>query len=525
MIKRQPGRSFVLVILLVLFAVQIGAQEKLDLQMVQRIRREGLENSQIADLLIYLCDVHAPRLPASPQYVKAGEWVVAKAKELGLANAQMEPYGTFGRSWELQKFYAAMTSPQYLPLIGYPKAWTPGTNGVVKGNPVLISVRTAAELEKYKGKLKGAIVMTQGPQDLPISFEPGASRLSDEDLRKLELAPEPAARSPYSARMAEMAAQQQLQQAVSKFLQAEGAAVVLEPSRGGKDGTVFVASGGSRMKGAAMPLPSVVLAIEHYNRIARILQKNIPVEIEVEVQARFTEDDLPGTNVIAEIPGVDKKLKSEVVMLGGHFDTWHSGTGATDDGAGCAVALEAVRILKAIGVQPRRTIRLALWDAEEQAFVGSRGYVTNHFYDRVKKEKKPEYDKLSAYFNLDNGSGKVRGIYAQGNSAAAPIFAAWLEPVRDLGAATVTLRNTGGTDHLPFDGVGLPGFQFIQDVLEYNTLTHHSNMDVYDHLSRGDLMQAATVMAWFVYNAAMREEMLPRKFFDPNAPGMQRIRN
>jgi carboxypeptidase Q len=525
MIKRRSGRSLVLVALLALFAVQIGAQEKLDLQTVQRIRREGLENSQIADLLIYLCDVHGPRLPASPQYVKAGEWVVAKAKELGLAKAQMEPYGIFGRSWELQKFYAAMTSPQYMPLIGYPKAWTSGTNGVVKGNPVLINVRTAAELDKYKGKLKGAIVMTQGPQDLPISFEPGASRLSDEDLRKLELAPEPAARSPYSARMAEMAAQQQLQQAVTKFLQAEGAAVVLEPSRGGKDGTVFVGGGGSRMKGAAMPLASVVLAIEHYNRIARILQKDIPVELEVEVQARFTEDDLPGTNVIAEIPGVDKKLKSEVVMLGGHFDTWHSGTGATDDGAGCAVALEAVRILKAIGIQPRRTIRMALWDAEEQGFVGSRGYVTNHFFDRVKKDKKPEYDKLSAYFNFDNGSGKIRGIYAQGNSAAAPIFEEWLKPVRDLGAATVTLRNTGGTDHLPFDAVGLPGFQFIQDDLEYDTLTHHSNMDVYDHLSRGDLMQAATVMAWFVYNAAMREEMMPRKYFDPNAPAPGRRGN
>ena len=518
MIKRQPVRSLVLVVLLVLLAVQIGAQEKLDLQTVQRIRKEGLENSQITDLLIYLCDVHGPRLPASPQYVKAGEWVVAKAKELGLANAQMEPYGTFGRSWELQKFYAAMTSPQYQPLIGYPKAWTPGTNGVLKGNAVLINVRAAADLDKYKGKLKGAIVLTQGPQDLPISFEPGASRLSDEDLRKLALAPEPAARGGVNPRMAEMVAQQQLQMAVTKFLQAEGAGVVIEPSRMGRNGTVFVGGGGSRMKGAAMPLPSVVLAIEHYNRIARILQKDIPVELEVEVQARFTEDDLPGTNVVAEIPGVDKKLKSEVVMLGGHFDTWHSGTGATDDGAGCAVAFEAVRILKAIGIQPRRTIRMALWDAEEQGFVGSRGYVTNHFFDRVKKEKKPEYDKLSAYFNFDNGSGKIRGIYAQGNSAAAPIFEDWLGPVRDLGASTVTLRNTGGTDHLPFDAVGLPGFQFIQDDLEYDTLTHHSNMDVFDHLSRGDLMQAATVMAWFVYNAAMREEMMPRKFFDPNAP-------
>jgi len=515
--KHLSGRSFAIVILLVLFAVQIGAQEKLDLQMVQRIRKEGLENSRITDLLIYLCDVHGPRLPASPQYIKAGEWVVAKAKELGLENAQMESYGTFGRSWELQKFYAAMTAPQYMPIIGYPKAWTPGTNGVLKGNAVLINVTKIADLDKYKGKLKDAIVLTQAAQDIPISFDPAASRYSEDDLKKLVLAPEPGARSPYAARMAEMMAQRQLQQEVTKFLQAEGAGVVLETSRG-KDGTVFVGSGGSRTKGAAMPLPTVVVAAEHYNRIARILQKDIPVAMEVEVQARFTDDDQPGYNVVAELSGVDKKLKAEVVMLGGHFDTWHAGTGATDDGAGCAVAFEAVRILKALGVQPRRTIRLAMWDAEEQGFVGSRGYVTNHFFDRGKKEKKPEYDKLAAYFNFDNGSGKIRDIYAQSNSAVAPIFEEWLKPVHDLGATTVTLRNTGGTDHLPFDAVGLPGFQFIQDDLEYDTLTHHSNMDVYDHLSRGDLMQAATVMAWFVYNAAMREEKLPRKYFDPNAP-------
>ncbi|MCX6572310.1 MAG: M20/M25/M40 family metallo-hydrolase [Candidatus Aminicenantes bacterium] len=523
--KQFSGRLFAIVILLVLFSVQIGAQEKLDLQMVQRIRKEGLENSKITDLLIYLCDVYGPRLPASPQYLKAGEWVVGKAKELGLENAQMETYGTFGRSWELQKFYAAMTAPQYMPLIAFPKAWTPGTNGVLKGNAVLLNVKKPADLDKYKGKLKDAIVLTQAAQDIPISFDPVASRLSDEDLKKLVLAAEPGARSPYTARMEEMMAQQQLQQAVTKFLQAEGAGVVLEPSRGGKDGTVFVASGGSRTKGAPMPLPTVVVALEHYNRIARILQKDIPVAMEVEVQARFTDDDQPGYNVVAELPGVDKKLKAEVVMLGGHFDTWHSGTGATDDSAGCAVAFEAVRILKALGVQPRRTIRLAMWDGEEQGFVGSRGYVTNHFFDRGKKEKKPDYDKLAAYFNFDNGSGKIRGIYAQGNSAVAPIFEEWLKPIHDLGATTVTLRNTGGTDHLSFDAVGLPGFQFIQDDLEYDTLTHHSNMDVYDHLSRGDLMQAATVMAWFVYNAAMREEKLPRKYFDPNAPAPTRSRN
>jgi hypothetical protein len=524
MMKHATVRSLAIALLVVLFSLGAFAQEKLDLRMLDRIRAEGLMNSQITDFLIYLCDVYAPRLPASPQYVEAGEWVVARSKEIGLANAVMEPYGTFGRSWELLKYYAAMTEPQYMPVIGYPKAWTPGTNGVLKGPAVLLDVKTAADLDKYKGKLKDAIVLAQGEQDLPIAFDPAATRLSEADLDKLVMAPEPGVRRAGNPQIQDMAARQQLQQAVGKFLKAEGAGVILEPGRG-KDGTVFVSSGGSRMKGAEMPVPAIAVATEQYNRIVRILKKNVPVTLEVEVQARFTADDQPGTNIVAEIPGADKKLKSEIVMLGGHFDTWHGGTGATDDGAGCAVAFEAMRILKALGVQPRRTIRMALWDAEEQGFVGSRGYVSNHFYDRAKKEKKAEYDALSAYFNFDNGSGKIRGIYAQSNSAVVPIFEEWLKPIRDLGAATVTLRNTGGTDHLPFDAAGLPGFQFIQDDLEYDTLTHHSTMDVYDHLSRPDLMQAATVMAWFVYNAAMRDEKLPRKYFDPAAPAPARRGN
>ena len=522
--KRLIIRWLSVVFLAALFSLQAFAQEKLDLQMLDRIRNEGLANSKITDFLIYICDVYGPRLPDSPQYVKAGEWVVGKAKDLGLVNAAMEPYGTFGRSWELLKYYAAMTEPQYMPIVGYPKAWTPGTNGVLKGPALLLAPKAIADLDAYKGKLKDAIVLLQGEQDLPISFEPMASRLSEADLLKLELAPEPGVRRPGAPPMQDMMARQQLQQAIGKLLKAEGVGVILEPGRG-KDGTVFVSSGGSRVKGAEMPAPAIAIATEQYNRIVRILQKDVPVTLEVEVQARFTADDLQGTNVVAELPGTDPKLKSEIVMLGGHFDTWHGGTGATDDGAGCAVAFEAMRILKTLGVQPRRTIRMAFWDAEEQGFVGSRGYVANHFYDRAKKEKKAEYDRLAAYFNFDNGSGKIRGIYAQNNSAVVPIFEAWLEPIKDLGAATVALRNTGGTDHLPFDGVGLPGFQFIQDELEYDTLTHHSTMDVYDHLSRPDLIQAATVMAWFVYNAAMRDQKLPRKFFDLNAPAPARGRN
>jgi hypothetical protein len=468
------------------------------------------------DYLSWLSDVYGPRLSESPQYRKAGEWAVKTLTEIGLANARMEPWGTFGRGWELRKFYAAMTSPQYLPLIAYPKAWAPGTNGLVTGEAVLLNVQKAEDLQKYKGKLKGAVVLSQGEQQINLGFTPRASRLSEEQLKSLTLAPEPGRRPAFAERMAEMMARRQLQETVSKFLKDEGAAVILERSRG-SDGTVFVSRGGSQMAGAAPTLPSVVVSAEHYNRLVRIAQKNLPVAMEVEIDARFTEDDTQGYNVIAEIPGTDKKLEDQVVMLGGHFDTWHSGTGATDNGSGCVVALEAMRILKAIGVQPRRTIRVALWDAEEQGFMGSRGYVTSHFFDRTKKEKKPEYDRLSVYFNFDNGSGKIRGIHAQGNIAAMPIFEAWLKPVHDLGAATVATRNTGGTDHLSFDGVGLPGFQFIQDPLDYDTVTHHSNMDVVDHCSRADLMQASTIMAWFVYNAAMRDEMMPRKHFNPQA--------
>ena len=508
-------KSTALLSLLFLFTFQILAQESIDYQALQKIRREGLENSKIMEFMSYLCDVYGQRLAESPQYRKAGEWAVSKLKEIGLENAKMESWGTFGRGWELNKFYGAMTSPQYMPLIAYPKAWTSGTNGVVKGNPVLLDVKKAEDLEKYKGKIKDAIVLTQGEQELEMSFDPMAKRKTDEDLKKIAAAPDPGARSPFANRGEEFRARQQLQQAISKFLKDEGAAMTVEASRG-KNGTVFVQSGGSFAPRAENPIPSVVVSVEQYNRIVRILQKNIPVTLEFEIQANFVNTDSTGSNIIAEIPGTDKKLKDEVVMLGGHFDSWHAGTGATDNGAGSAVAYEAVRILKAIGINPRRTIRIAMWDAEEEGLIGSRNYVKNHLYDRDKKEIKPEYENFAAYFNYDNGSGKIRGIYTQGNYAVVPIFEEWLKPFNDLGASTVTVRNTGGTDHLSFDQAGLPGFQFIQDDLEYETLTHHSNMDVYDHLSKSDLIQSATIMAWFVYNAAMRDDKLPRKYFDPN---------
>ncbi len=514
-------KSFTAFLFLIIFSFTFYAQEKVDLQVIQRIRREGLENSKVMEYMEYLSDVYGPRLAGSPQYKKAAEWAVNKLKEMGLENAKMEKWGTFGRGWELHKFYAAMTSPQYMPLIAFPKAWTRGTNGTIKGTPVLFEVKKVEDMEKYKGKLKDAIVLAQDEQPLEISFDPAAKRKSDDDLKKIEMAPEPGVRSPFVARREEFIARRQLAEAVSKFLKDEGAAILLEPSIG-KDGTIFVQSGGSYMKGSETQLPSLVVSVEQYNRMVRILKKNIEVMVEIEVQANYVDNDSLGYNIVAEIPGTDKKLKDEVVMLGGHFDSWHAGTGATDNGAGSAIAMEAIRILKSIGVKPRRTIRIALWDAEEEGLIGSRNYVKNHFFDGDKKEKKPEYDKFDSYFNYDNGSGKIRGIYAQGNNAVVPIFEEWLEPFNDLGASTVTIRNTGSTDHVSFDAVGLPGFQFIQDDLEYSTLTHHSNMDVVDHVSRGDLMQSATIMASFIYNAAMRDEKLPGKYFDPNEVRPQR---
>ena len=512
----MSGKRFLTLIFLLIFSVQILPQEKVDLQIMQRIKQEGLQNSKVMEIMNYLCDVLGPRLADSPQYHKAAEWTADKLKEFGLVNATLEPWGTFGRGWELNKFYAAMTSPQYMPLIAYPKAWIPGTNGDIKGNPILLDVKKVEDLEQYKGKLKDAIVLTSDEQDLEMYFDPMAKRYSDDDLKKLELSPEPGARSPFASRSAEFMARRQLQQAISKFLVDEGAAVTLEPSRG-KDGTIFVQSGGSYRIGSEAIVPSVVISLEQYNRMVRILKLKVPVTVEIQVDANFVDTDSLGYNVVAEIPGTDKSLKDELVMLGGHLDSWHAGTGATDNGAGTAVCMEAVRILKAIGVKPRRTIRIGLWDAEEEGLIGSRNYVKNHFYDIEKKEQKPEYDKLAAYFNYDNGSGKIRGIYAQGNDAVAPIFEEWLKPFHDLGASTVTMRNTGGTDHLSFDGVGLPGFQFIQDDLEYETLTHHSNMDVIDHVAKGDLMQSAVIMAGFIYDAAMRDQKLPRKYFDPDA--------
>jgi carboxypeptidase Q len=529
--KKATAPLAVTLIFCLTISAQVATPEKVDLEMMKKIRAEGMERSQVMDTLSWLTDVNGHRLTGSPGMKAANEWTKKKLTEYGLQNAQLEAWGPFGRGWSFDKVSINVIEPTPYPVIGYPKAWTPGTNGPVVAEAIFAEIQTEANFEKYRGKLKGAIVLTSPLRPVTALFKAPGVRYTDEELLKMandEVEPRGALNEDRIRQMRQAAA---LNAQKAEFFKKEGAAVLVDIDRvtenaGG--GTVFVGSGGTRDKNAPQALPSITMAIEHYGRIARTLQKGVKVKMEVDIKARFHDEDLMGYNTVAEIPGTDKK--DEIVMLGGHLDSWHTGTGATDNAAGCAVAIEAMRILKALGVQPRRTIRIALWSGEEQGLLGSRAYVGQHFASRPAVASnqprdplagtsapqgplnmKPDHEKFSVYFNLDNGTGKIRGVYMQGNEAVRPIFRAWLAPFRDLGASTLTIQNTGGTDHLAFDAVGLPGFQFIQDEVEYDARTHHSNMDVYERLQADDMKQAAVIMAAFVYNAAMRDQKLPRK--------------
>ncbi len=526
---------------------------------IQRIKEEGMKRSQVMQTLSYLSDVIGPRLTASPGMKRANEWTRDQLTKFGLQNAHLEPWGPFGRGWTLKRFSAQVTEPTAIPLIAYPKAWSPGLSSPLTTDVVYFDAKTEADFEKFKGKLNGKIVLTAPMREVAAHFEPLGTRLNEKELLTLADAPEPRPsgprRNPFDNSTFRAAAE--FAAAKLRFFVAEGAAVLLEPGRG-DGGTIFVqsasvpqpprdpnASGPAGRgtppydKTAPKTTPQVVVAAEHYNRMVRMLQAGEPLKMNVDLAVAWQDTDFMGYNTIAEIPGTD--LKDEVVMLGGHLDSWHSGTGATDNAAGCAVAMEAVRIIQALGLKPRRTIRIALWSGEEQGLLGSRAYVAEHFGAMQNPATsaapatggannntmgggngngapagptlvtKPAYEKLSAYYNLDNGTGKIRGVYLQGNEAVRPLFRQWLAPFRDLGATTLTIANTGGTDHLAFDAIGLPGFQFIQDEIEYDTRTHHSNQDVFDRIQADDMKQAATIMAAFVYQTAMRDQKLPRK--------------
>ena len=511
-------KSFLFILSFVLSLQLINAQEeKVDMDMMNRIRKEGLENSKVMEIAMYLTDVSGPRLTASPGYMRAATWAKNKLTEWGLSNANLEPWGEFGKGWEQTKCYVAMTAPYYVPLIAMPRAWTGSTPGKksMKAEVVLIKAKDTVELLKYARTLKGKIVMTWSSAKLTPSFTADGNRFADTSLEKMAAAemrqPQQGGGQRNQQGNNPQVNQFMLQRRMNEMINKEKPALVLTMSANGNDGTIFVSSGGQYAKDAEVAPASVVLSSDDYLRIQRLIESGVPVTIEAEVKTKFYNDDLKGYNVVAEIPGTDPSLKEELVMLGGHLDSWHAATGATDNAAGCSVMLEAVRILKTIGYQPRRTIRIALWSGEEEGLHGSRNYVKNHFADTAKTSTTQNNAKVSAYYNLDNGTGKIRGVYLQGNKDAGPIFSKWLEPFKDLGAGTITISNTGGTDHLAFDGVGIPGFQFIQDQIEYNTRTHHTNMDTYDHLVADDLKQAATIVAAFVYNTAQRDQKIPRK--------------
>jgi hypothetical protein len=557
--QRKKSLVFLLMMLLGLAAAPVHGQksdEKLDTATIDKIKEEGMKHSRVMETLSYLTDVYGPRLTGSPNVKAAEEWAQKQMREWGLQNVHLEPWGPFGRGWSLEGFSANVTSPQFIPLMAFPKAWSPSTKGSVHGEPVYLGAKDPADLEKYRGKLKGAIVLIDDAQEVKAHFDPQGVRLTEANLLEMANADMPGRGGAGNRGRFQMTPEQRARQELAtkkwQLCFEEGAAVVLEPGRG-DGGTIFVqqvtipAAPDTPFdrrprpwaKDAPAIVPQVSVAVEHYNRMIRMIQKGAHVALDINIQSRFYDDDPMQYDVIAEIPGTD--LKDQVVMVGGHFDSWHSGTGATDNGAGSAVAMEAIRILQSLGIKPRRTIRIGLWTGEEEGLLGSRGYVDAHFGKRIDPERrgpggpggaggpggpggadqanaapprfelKAEQAKVSGYFNLDNGTGKIRGVYLQGNDAIAALFREWLKPFRDMGAATLSLENTGGTDHLSFDAVGIPGFQFIQDPIEYGSRTHHSNMDVYDRIQEEDMKQAATIIAAFVYNTAMRDEQLPRK--------------
>jgi len=512
--KRRPVYILRLFLLVLVLAPATGAQmqqEPLDLDAIYRIKEEGFQRSQVMETASYLTDVFGPRLTGSPNIKAAAEWAKKKMEQWELVNVNLEPWGRFGRGWTNERFYAAMIAPYSYPLIGFPKAWTPGTNGLVKGDVVMAVINAAADFERFRGKLRGKFVMTAAMPAVAAQFEPPGRRFTDQELATLAQQPNPAPAGQRGGQQAGGGAGgggQNFAQQRNRFFIEEGVLALLEPGRG-SGGTIFVQSGGSREPNDPPVPPQVVLAVEHYGMLVRNLDKNVPVSLEMNIENTFHDQDLTAFNVVGEIRGTDKA--DELVMLGAHFDSWHSGTGATDNAAGSAVMMEAMRILKAAGLRLRRTVRIGLWTGEEQGLLGSRGYVTEHFADRQTMQLKPGHGKFSVYFNVDNGTGAIRGVYLQGNEAAAPVFKRWMEPFHNLGMTTLAIRGTGGTDHTNFDAVGLPGFQFIQDPVEYDSRTHHSNMDVFERLQARDLMQNAVIVAAFAYHAANREELFPRK--------------
>jgi carboxypeptidase Q len=497
---------------LCLTLVTLAQTENVDTALMRRIREEEYTHSQVAFIAHQLSDVAGPRLTGSPGFKRAASWVVKSLSAWGLVNAAEEPWGTFGLGWETEHAYVALKAPYYQPMIAYPRAWTPSTPGLVSGKVFFLEALDSASIIKAGDSVKGAIILVKPKQTIiPIPLTADAVRFSADTLDRL-----PDFYMGTVAGTAAMATRFKNQYKAKKTLYEKGALALLSMSTQGRDGTIVVDGPWTQATGRYPALlPEGTLSTEEYYRLDRLDKDGTPAEVELDIRNRWYTKDSLGYNVVAELPGTDPALRSQLVMVGAHLDSWMSATGAADNGAGCAVMMEAVRLLKTLGVRPRRTIRIALWSGEEQGLLGSFGYVKKHFGNPIDMKLTPEQQKVSVYFNLDIGTGRIRGIYLQNNDSAGPIFKSWLAPFADLGATGITRNNIGSTDHLSFDAVGIPGFEFIQDPLDYLNRIHHSNMDSYDHLSIPDLQQAAIVVAGFVYDAAMRDGMIPRKPLPP----------
>ncbi len=532
----------------------LAGPEAIDLTVVHRIKAEAFERSEVMDTLFWLTDANGPRLTGSKGFNTAAQWSVTRLKALGASNVHLEKWGVFGREWNVGRSSLAMVSPVVATLEGTPKAFTLGTQGPVVGDVVFAPIvpntqpintydsqkyteRIAAYEQQYKGTLKGKIVLLSDVRKFKVPTQPVASRYDDAKLQALTagaapvfdptwaeaLATSPAdtemiaaleQRTPLEQITARWAEMRKTRLALADFLRREGVLAILTTETRGEGGITFAEAGGAYDTSSWANAPTtVVVEPEGYNRLVRLVQHRLPVKVELDVEASFGPNPVDGFNVIAELPG--KKKRDELVMVGAHLDSWHGSTGATDNAAGVAVMLEAFRLLKKLNLPLDRTVRLALWSGEEQGLRGSRAYVSEHFADPFTMKPKPEHAKVSAYFNLDNGAGMIRGVYLQNNDAARPVFDQWFAPFRDLGVSSVTLRSTLHTDHASFDAVGLPAFQFVQEPLEYTSRTHHSNIDSYDHAPPSDLMQSAAVMASLIYAAANRAEPLPRKPLPP----------
>ena len=508
----KTGKLSITFILMLFVPLWLYSQaENVDLTMIYKIKQEGNQNSKMEELASGMTDFVGPRLTGSTGSARGNEWAKKKMEEFGFQNVRIEEATDFNRGgWDNLKTYAAMTSPYYVNFACNPVAWTGSTNGPVKGEVIFLEVRSESDLEKYKGKLNGRIILMPSSTTTPyeISFEPLASRYTDEQLDQLtkESAAAGGRRQGQPFDIAAMFAQRQLRNKLTELLKSEGAAVILNNA-----GTYNIprSNGAGYNSGDPEPIAELNIPMEAHGRIERLLKQKVPVEMEVEILNKFFPSPKV-YNVTGEIPGTDKNLKNEVVLLGAHIDSWHGGTGAADDASGCIVMMEALRILRNLNITPRRTIRVALWGGEEQGLNGSRGYVEKYLVDPKTREHKPDFDKFSVYFNMDNGTGRYRGVYLQQNDMARPVFEELLKPFASLGCSTITIRNTGGTDHQSFDRVGLPGFQFIQDGIEYGR-GYHTVMDTYERLILTDLRINAIITASLAYHAAMRNEKFPRK--------------